>query len=429
MYKALDARQSRLVALKVFRPDDLLQDLVETDELRRRFLAEARLMHELQHRHVAAVIETGEYCGRPYLVQEYLCMNLAQLIGEAPEVEPPARRLSPLRALEIADQTLQGLEHLHRAGVVHRDIKPANLHITQDRQVKIIDFGLSRVRDQELKYPPGVIVGSPYYAAPEQIEEPDKADLRADLYALGVVLVRMVTGNLPEVRDLKDLDDELFGPEWRDFLKTALAVDPGRRFNDAGSMLEALSRLRRNWEKSRDRVCVLTAKEAGFRRSGPFLPRGEPLHTKESKNLSFLELDRLLQPRSHVRNQFQKTEDGMLDQTTMLVWGEVSKERMHFEQAHEYVRFLNQSRVWRLPTVDELVSLMQPRKSLEDFCGPALMQLEKRFWLWSADTKSRSRAWLADMEQGAVMDEDRLCSFHVLLVRSAEKEELSVMNS
>jgi len=431
VYKVFDPDTGRLMAMKVLKPGEMLQELLKEHELKRLFRAEARIMQEIDSEHVARILDTGEYCGWSFILQEYLCMNLALLMGEEAEAELPSRPLSPLVALDIASQILQGLESMHRARVVHRDIKPANILLNRSKQVRIIDFGLARVKDRIQKRTAGVIMGSPYYAAPEQENEPEQADHRADLYSLGVVLYRMVTGNLPEIHGFKGLDSDLLGPDWSRFLKTALAPEPDQRFPDARAMLAGLEKLKLDWETRREQVCSLPQNNKVAGPVKTLTLRSTPLRTGR-KSIVFGGLNRLLQPESYIQNRLHILDYGILDASTSLVWAwDASREQANLEQARDFAdslnrnnRFTSPEHRWRLPTVEELVSLMQPRRSLEDYCAPDLWRLEGRYWLWSADTQNRDKAWIADMEQGAVLAQDRHCLFHVLPVRKAEKKEL-----
>ncbi|WP_035067065.1 protein kinase domain-containing protein [Nitratidesulfovibrio termitidis] len=199
----------------------------------------------------------------PFFVMEYYCLNLGLLIGESYRVEAPTRRLPLPRACRYATQTLDALARMHHAGVIHRDVKPFNIMVTAEDDVKLIDFGLSRLRGEMQPLPRGVKVGSPYYAAPEQERDPDAADGRADLFAVGVMLFRMLTGVLPT--------DEAFGGRipraskrhadmdtaWDDFFARAMARDPAQRFADARTMAAELDALVAAWRQRVDAVCLL----------------------------------------------------------------------------------------------------------------------------------------------------------------------------
>ncbi len=424
VYKVMDSGQGRLMAMKVLHPSQIMRDVLGIKELKNRFLKEAEVMRSLKHRHVAGVLEVGEHRGLPYMVQEYLCINLGLLIGESARIELPTRPLSPLRALRITSQILDCLSGLHESGLVHRDIKPENIMLSREGDVKIIDFGLSRFAGEKEHNPVGMIVGSPYYAAPEQVDNPEKADERSDVYSAGVVLHRMVTGNLPDISGLEISKHPLLGPRWDSLLKTALASNPVNRFPHAKAMNEKLQELRLDWEKRQEQVCALSL-DKNKSPAGKDLPaRNRPAHTGRSDLLYFKNLNSLMQPEVYVDNNFQETDEGILDHATGLMWaGDLSAVQVNYDQAQEYLWTINQNASykqtcpWRLPTIDELTTLLEPRQSLEDFCGPDLWRLKDSPWLWSADTQTKTKAWIVDMDQGAVLAGDRMCRFHVLSVR------------
>lgn len=322
VFKVMHLAHKNLMAMKLLRPREMMVHLLGQAEVRRRFLDEARIMREMRHPHIAAVHETGEHAGHLFFIQEYLCFNLGMLIGESRFADAPSRPLSPFKALRLASQTLEGLAALHDAGIVHRDIKPANLMLTREADVKIIDFGVSRRDGNAQRHPPALVVGSPYYAAPEQEEDPDSADRRADLYAVGVVLYRMITGLLPNVNLPETGRYSPPGSEWPAFLETALARDPGKRFSSASSMKSAVEALRRQWEKRRDEVCRLPNREKAAARTA-VVPAGglrrEPVRTGRKPPPVGTGLNSLLQPTAHVENMFENWDDGTWDRATRLV--------------------------------------------------------------------------------------------------------------
>jgi serine/threonine protein kinase len=185
VFEAEDPQLQRRVALKAIRPD-----LAANTAARQRFLREAQRMAALTHDHILAIHHIGE--DRSIL---FLAMPLLQ--GES--LDDRLRREGQLpvaEVLRIGRETAQGLAAAHERGVIHRDVKPANLWLEAPTgRVKILDFGLARLAQGDTALTGSLaIVGTPMYMAPEQAE--GKADSRADLFSLGCVLYRMVTGRL-----------------------------------------------------------------------------------------------------------------------------------------------------------------------------------------------------------------------------------------
>ncbi len=421
VYKVLDPDTNGLLALKLLWPHQILSSQLGQAEVKRRFLAEAKAMQTIEHPHISRVLDWGQDCGLTYMIQEYLCLNLGLLIGEARQVELPSRPLSPLKALNIATQTLQGLQRLHNADIVHRDIKPANLLLSLQEEVRIIDLGLSRLHGEIQKNPQGMLVGSPYYAAPEQMENPEQVGPGADLYSLAVVLYRMITGQLPEHSQKRSKQDSLLGQQWMDFLQTALAQDPGQRFTNASGMLQAIQSLQKDWSQKREKICK-TPEPGNYiwnPRDKPL--RKDPLFTGSAQNGAWADLDSLLQPKGFMENKFSRYQLGILDSATGLVWGyAVSRMPLTQQEAWEFIAALTSDPgPWRLPTLEELLSLLQPRRSLEEVCAPPLDQLQGISRLWSADQQTKSKGWVLDLEQGAALAQDRHCRFRVLPVQDA----------
>ncbi len=162
VYKAKAPVTGRIVALKILQPrNDLFADLVGEERLKEMFVEEARIMGAVQHDHVAKILDCDEHEGQPFMVLEYFAHSLGALIGEAYQVEAPSRIISAVKTKTYLVQILKGLERLHFNNIIHRDIKPFNLMLTSDDRVKIIDFGLSRVRGEEKVAISGMQVGSP----------------------------------------------------------------------------------------------------------------------------------------------------------------------------------------------------------------------------------------------------------------------------
>jgi len=180
VYRAVDETLDRQVAIKVISPE-----LVE-DDLVRRFRAEAVTLARVNHPNIATVYELFRDDERLLLVSGQTFEQLLDRSGPLP-VE---------RAASLTGQILDALGHAHRAGIVHRDLKPANLMLTDAGIVKVMDFGIARVSGTERMTTDGLMVGTPAYMAPEQVRSED-VDGRTDLYAVGVIFYRLVTGKLP----------------------------------------------------------------------------------------------------------------------------------------------------------------------------------------------------------------------------------------
>jgi len=184
VYKAVDETLHREVAIKSLNPG--LGDV----EILKRFRSEALALARLNHPNIATLFELAEHNGELLMVMEFVR-------GET--FEGLSQRLGPLpldRAAQMCSQVLDALGHAHRAGVVHRDLKPANLMFTESGQTKVMDFGLARMAGTEHLTNDGFMVGTPAYMAPEQVTG-GEIDGRADLYAMGVVLFRLLTAQLP----------------------------------------------------------------------------------------------------------------------------------------------------------------------------------------------------------------------------------------
>ncbi|MCA9612037.1 MAG: protein kinase [Polyangiales bacterium] len=260
VYQARDLVLGRRVALK--------QIAYSEPELVRRLLAEARATARCHHENIVVIHEVDEHEGRPYLVLEHL---QGRTLGDlADEGTMPSRR-----AAELIVPVLRALVHAHGEGLVHRDLKPDNVFVTTSGVVKVLDFGIAKVFEEEARAVRhsmdrmsrmslggphthhDVVVGTLPYMAPEQLRGAD-VDGRSDLYAVGVILYELVVGHHPLGQALEPIHyvafsqgsmpmpslDEAEGldPALAGVLGRALASDPDERFADAAEMLAALER-------------------------------------------------------------------------------------------------------------------------------------------------------------------------------------------
>jgi len=185
VYRAEDTRLRRRVALK-FLPDELTRDPVA----KARFLQEAQAASALDHPNICTIHEVGE------TEDGHLYLAMAAYDGETVKERIARGPLSVDEALDIAGQAAQGLAKAHREGIVHRDIKPANLMVTADGMVKILDFGVAKLRGGAGMNVAGSFLGTPAYMSPEQARG-EEVDPRSDVFSLGVVLYEMLTGARP----------------------------------------------------------------------------------------------------------------------------------------------------------------------------------------------------------------------------------------
>lgn len=188
VYRAVDTRLDRVLALKVMHPT-LAADASFVD----RFIREAKSVARLSHPNVVGVFDQGTDGSYVYLAMEYIAgCTLRDVLRERGALQPRA-------ALDILEPVLAALGAAHRAGFVHRDMKPENVLIGDDGRVKVADFGLVRAVDT-VTNTTGTVLGTVSYLAPEQIEH-GTADTRVDVYACGVVLYEMLTGAKPHSGD------------------------------------------------------------------------------------------------------------------------------------------------------------------------------------------------------------------------------------
>ncbi len=422
VYKAKAPVTGRLVALKILQPrNEIFVDLVGEARLKEMFIEEAKIMGNLSHDHVAKIIDCDEHEGQPFIVLEYFAHSIGAFIGESYRVEAPSRIISAAKTKSYLVQALKGLERLHFAGIIHRDIKPFNLMLTSDDRIKIIDFGLSRVRGEEKTAIPGMQVGSPYYAAPEQEKNPQLTDGRADLFSLGVMGYRMLTGQLVDHRQGKivppsGLNPEL-GPEWDACIMKSLAVNPVHRYATALDMRLAVEALplapprldRSGREKSRSAqnmqpVCGTNRKE--------------PCRVMYKDIRQLLGLDELLRPLHYTLQNF--TVVGLqvaLEKNSGRYWQRRGAGfTLDWQQAQEYVLHLNsinwQGRnSWRLPTLEEARTILSPPLHGVRCSGWPLFD-DTIHWLWTSDYCTKKQAWMVDVVESFFdrLDKDGVAS-------------------
>ena len=250
VYKAEDTKLKRDVAIKF-----LPKHIAANDEERERFKIEAQAAASLNHPNIATIhaIEESDdpaTAGKElFIVMEYIeGRELRDIIKS--EIPNPLRDRGPKSAIDYATQIAEGLQAAHKKGIVHRDIKSSNIMITDDGKVKIMDFGLAKVRGGPQVTKVGTTVGTAAYMSPEQARG-DDTDHRSDIWSFGVVLYEMLTGKMPFKGDYDQaiiysiLNEE---PEFvteideglKQVISKSLAKNPDERYPTAGEIAKEL---------------------------------------------------------------------------------------------------------------------------------------------------------------------------------------------
>jgi serine/threonine protein kinase/predicted Zn-dependent protease len=185
VYRVEDTKLKQEVALKLIKPE-----IAKDKKTIERFRNELKLAREIAHRNVCRMYDLNEEKGAHYITMEYVrgedLRGLIRRIGQLPIG----------KSISIANQVCEGLAEAHRLGVIHRDLKSNNIMIDKEGNVRIMDFGIARSLEAKGITGAGVIIGTPEYMSPEQVEGKE-TDQRSDIYSLGIILYEMVTGRVP----------------------------------------------------------------------------------------------------------------------------------------------------------------------------------------------------------------------------------------
>ena len=242
VYRAVDTRLGRTVALKILRPH------VEFDpRAKERFEREAKHAGNLNHANIAVVYEYGDDRGTSYIAMEFLeGRTLDKLLAD--------RSLGLEEGMRLALQVASALAVVHERGLIHRDLKPANLMVMPDATVKLLDFGICRSTADSQITQEGMLVGTVLYMAPEQVLG-EELDVRSDVFALGAVLYHAFTGVLPfpgksfpevcmsilEAHPQRPSEVRQGLPRpLEDLLLKCLSREPDQRFDHGGALFAAL---------------------------------------------------------------------------------------------------------------------------------------------------------------------------------------------
>jgi serine/threonine protein kinase len=185
VYRVLDRKLNEEVALKLLKAD------IATDAITlERFSNEVKLARKIIHKNVGRIYHLSDEGGNYFITMEYVHgQDLRSLIRQAGQ-------LTISKTLSIAAQVCEGLIEAHKLGVVHRDLKPNNIMIDKEGNARIMDFGIAHTIKTERITDPGMIIGTPEYMSPEQVEAKE-LDQRSDIYSFGIILYEMLTGKVP----------------------------------------------------------------------------------------------------------------------------------------------------------------------------------------------------------------------------------------
>ncbi|MDH4218821.1 MAG: protein kinase [Candidatus Aminicenantes bacterium] len=267
VYKVHDTKIKEKIALKLIKPE-----IAKDKKTIERFSNELRLTRKIRHKNVCQMFDLGEDQGTQFITMEFVpgedLRSLIRRIGQLPIG----------KSISIAKQICEGLTEAHRLGVVHRDLKSNNIMIDKEGNVRIMDFGIARSLEAKRITGAGVMIGTPEYMSPEQVEGKD-VDQRSDIYSLGVILYEMVTGRVPfegdtplsiavkhkteAPQDPKELNDQL-PSDLSSLILRCLEKDKEKRYQKAEEVLSELERI-----------------EKGIPTEESILPERKPITSKE----------------------------------------------------------------------------------------------------------------------------------------------------
>jgi predicted Ser/Thr protein kinase len=276
VYRAMHMALNKPVAIKV-----LQREASQDEEVLARFTREAQSASSIGNQHIVDVSDFGVLeDGAVYFTMEYL--EGEDLI----EAIDSAQRMSSARAIHIAKQVCRALSAAHGVGIVHRDLKPENVFLIRQGEdpdfVKILDFGIAKVADGQHRLTrAGEVFGTPHYMSPEQCQGQD-VDARTDIYALGVLLYEMVTGDVPHDADTmmgiltKQLYEDPVPPSIKcaqvpaaleQVIMRCLFKDPGQRYPSMAELLADLERVEQGAEvRARPMVAIRSTRPPARRR-------------------------------------------------------------------------------------------------------------------------------------------------------------------
>lgn len=238
LYLGIDPQSKKPLTIKVLSPS-----YINHPEAVERFLQEAKVISLSNHPNIIKLYGQGKWEKGLYMAMEFIHgISLRQFIIQ--------QSLSIRRALEIVLQVAYALAHLHSHGIIHRDLKPENILITEDAEIKVIDFGISQVHEEKkTNSSSSRFLGTPHYMSPEQKQDPTSVTFGSDIYSLGIILYELVLGKLSfGTIDLLSLPKGL-----RKIAEKSLAVSSKERYQTIGELIQDISLYLKSKELEKER--------------------------------------------------------------------------------------------------------------------------------------------------------------------------------
>lgn len=336
------------------------------------------------------------------ILMEYLPASLEDILAERP--------INELTAFKYFIEILLGLKVLERNNILHRDIKPANLFVLEDI-IKIGDFGTARyISGESSSKTSGV--GTLHYMAPEAFH--NKYGFAADRWSAAVVYYRMLTGTLVFQGDDPagimgsivegKIDTDLLSYNYRPFFGKCFQKDPEKRYQSIDAMMKAAKNIRKSPEIQNQirekKLKPVTQQKTKYKL------RDKPIRAPNEKFYKILGLHSNLRPLGYIKNDFKDNKNNTVtDRATGLIWQKSGSDTyIDYKAAQEYIQQLNRRRFagynnWRMPTVEELISLLEQEKQSNNLYVSSLFD-KKQLWCWSSDKRSLSAAWHVQFDRG-----------------------------
>ncbi|NGX34012.1 MAG: Serine/threonine-protein kinase StkP [Candidatus Anoxychlamydiales bacterium] len=238
LYLGVDPKNASPIVIKVLSPR-----FIKSEEVTKRFLKEAEIIRISNHPNIIKLYGQGEWDHGLYIAMEFVQgISLKQFLLE--------KSLSVHKALEIILQVGYALCHLHTHGIIHRDLKPENILITENGQIKVIDFGIAALINEEKEEASTKksFMGTPVYMSPEQKKDPKKVTFSSDIYSLAVITYELLLGKL----SFGVLHLSLIPKKLRQILVKALQEDPNQRYRDIVDFITDLSEYLKSYTELED---------------------------------------------------------------------------------------------------------------------------------------------------------------------------------